>query len=380
MYGPTILFDKSTIQILTKDEATWFGHFFRPVIAPIFLMEALGDLAKDPKKGASGDKFVSSLVNKIDVLGSTVNVDHQDLVFDDLVTGQVEMGMRPCRGHAREVIDDEGNKGIFFEEGPEEQMMNEWRRGRFEEVERTLARQYRDAIKGIDLSHFPRSLQKAQRERFRSVRAVANHCTNFVDNMGGIRGFRLACEVFGLDDDQIRIVKESWDARGRPSLRQAAPYARYALIINLTFGLGLMTGVITTRPSNYVDLQYIYYLPFASTFTSGDEMQSKIALPFLSPHQTFAFSTLLKGGLAQLVAYFAERKDELTQQGRAAFRYPPLELPTVIHELWDRHLPGWRESANAPPPPPMSEDEKKRLLARLNKFDEAIRRSRDEGR
>jgi len=45
--GPFILFDKSFLQSLTEDESLWFGHFFSPIVCPLFYVETLADLEKD---------------------------------------------------------------------------------------------------------------------------------------------------------------------------------------------------------------------------------------------------------------------------------------------------------------------------------------------
>lgn len=39
--GPIALFDKSFLQSLSIDESVWLGHFFMPVVCPLFYVETL---------------------------------------------------------------------------------------------------------------------------------------------------------------------------------------------------------------------------------------------------------------------------------------------------------------------------------------------------
>lgn len=45
--GPTTLFDKSFIEMLSVDQAAMFDLLFATVISPIFYVEVLADLEKD---------------------------------------------------------------------------------------------------------------------------------------------------------------------------------------------------------------------------------------------------------------------------------------------------------------------------------------------
>jgi hypothetical protein len=51
-HGPAILYDKSAIQSLSKQEAFWLECHFRGVLIPTLLIEIIADLKKAPKRGA----------------------------------------------------------------------------------------------------------------------------------------------------------------------------------------------------------------------------------------------------------------------------------------------------------------------------------------
>ena len=61
--GPITLFDKSFLQSLSADEAVWFDHFSLPVVCPIFFVETLADLAKEPVK-RTAEQVVADIARK----------------------------------------------------------------------------------------------------------------------------------------------------------------------------------------------------------------------------------------------------------------------------------------------------------------------------
>ncbi len=63
--GPTLIYDKSTIQSLTSKEAYWLHHHFHVVLTPTLFIEVLGDLKKVSRRGKSPEEEVSILADKI---------------------------------------------------------------------------------------------------------------------------------------------------------------------------------------------------------------------------------------------------------------------------------------------------------------------------
>jgi hypothetical protein len=49
----TTLFDKSFLQSLSVDDSVWFDQHFMPVVCPVFYVETLADLAKQPNASCS---------------------------------------------------------------------------------------------------------------------------------------------------------------------------------------------------------------------------------------------------------------------------------------------------------------------------------------
>src|SRR5205814_6992911 len=78
------------------------------------------------------------------------NVHHSRLCAEDLVGNHFDMHRLVVMGGGRSVQRD-GHLGIVFDEGPEAQALDRWRRGQFLEVERTHAKTWRVALANLDL-------------------------------------------------------------------------------------------------------------------------------------------------------------------------------------------------------------------------------------
>jgi hypothetical protein len=69
--GPIALFDKSFSQGISVDEAVWFDRFFLAVVCPVFYVETLADLAKEPSKRGPAEVIVKDIANKFPEMGGS---------------------------------------------------------------------------------------------------------------------------------------------------------------------------------------------------------------------------------------------------------------------------------------------------------------------
>ena len=73
--GPIALFDKSFLQSLSVDQSVWFGHFFSPVVCPLFYVETLADLEK-ATKGRTPQDEVRIIAEKFPDISANPCVHH----------------------------------------------------------------------------------------------------------------------------------------------------------------------------------------------------------------------------------------------------------------------------------------------------------------
>jgi hypothetical protein len=373
--GPILIYDKSAMQRLSADEAEWLTHFFRCNITPVYLLEVMGDLAKNPKRGTP-ESMVAALAAKTSSMGSLPNVLHTELIDQEILGNPVEMRGVPIVGGAQSITTASGEKGVFFDESPEEKTLRRWQNGGFEDEERAHASVYRQSAKSIDLQAFIRA-SKSARPKGQTLASSLSELLKVVDiflNDPGAqyRTLTTALEMFDQPPSSKRHVKKHWAAYGRPPIRQFLPYTYHCMRVFTLFGHGVGLGLIPQRPTNVIDLQYLFYLPFCMVFTSADKLHHDMVPLFITEKQRYVKSDDMQAALRVLVAYYSAHKAELRTKGMMGFaRYPPLTIDTAIHRLYDDLMPRWRKDALVPEKK-ITPQENERIMRELRPFMEAI--------
>jgi hypothetical protein len=102
-----------------------------------------------------------------------------------------------------------------------------------------------------------------------------------------------------LPDASTEQIRERWQ-RLPLRLDIDAPFCRRCLRLLLIFFTAVGSGVIGTKNSNFVDVQYLMYLPFCDRFASGDHVHSAL-FPFVAnPGQVLISPQELKAELAHM--------------------------------------------------------------------------------
>lgn len=160
--------------------------------------------------------------------------------------------------------------------------------------------------------------------------------------MAGREILTFAGQFLEIPDTHWGEIERRFADAGRPSLKDFAPYAAFSLTIDLVFYLGMGIGQIgADRPSNMIDVAYLYYLPFCMLFVSGDNLHARLAPLFLRPNQEFVRAADLKAGLTMLNEHYSQHHADIERIGVVSYApEPPAEVPTIVTTLWDRLLPG----------------------------------------
>jgi hypothetical protein len=85
-----------------------------------------------------------------------------------------------------------------------------------------------------------------------------------------------------------------WERSPGKQIAAFAPYAAYCNRVLLLFHFALLGGLIGTKATNRIDLEYLYYLPFATAFASGDALHATLA--------PLAFARLTYGSRRRLLS------------------------------------------------------------------------------
>ena len=97
---------------------------------------------------------------------------------------------------------------------------------------------------------------------------------------------------------------DRWNHSGNSPIFGFAPYTAHVLSVDLFFCNGLGADLIgRERPTNKIDIAYLYYLPFCMAFTSRDKLHGRTAPLFLAAGQVFIHGDELKADPAKLDAF-----------------------------------------------------------------------------
>lgn len=340
--GPIALFDKSFLQSLSVDESVWFGHYFMPVVCPLFFVETLADLEKKVRPGRSPEDEVRIIADKFPDLSANPCVHHDTLVLGELLGHQAPMtGQIPLAGGR--VVEKDGKRGVIYDHSPEAEAFSRWQRGQFREIERRMAKGWRVQLQSADVSTVPNHLRTLGIDpqtcrSLESARDVAASLVRGADQRFERMALALALLKIG-PHDAYRIL-ERWSICGYPPLAAYAPYVAHVVTVELFFNIALAAGLISDqRPSHKVDIAYLHYLPFCMVFVSSDRLHRSCAPLFLRDNQDFVWGADLKDDLNRIDRHFRTFPDEEKEKGIMAFAGTAPDLSdSLVRRLRSRHL------------------------------------------
>jgi hypothetical protein len=340
--APTALFDKSFLQALNVDEAVLFDAFFLPVICPLFYVETLADLSKEPAAGPDQrdpEATVGSLAFKTPQMNGAVCAHHVDMVAGSLAGQYIPMTGQIPVPHGRSV-ESEGKIHALFDVPPEREAFERWQDLAFDEVERRFAKRWRDELSQLNLKSLAAvvdrfAIDPKMVKNLADVRVLAEHT---VENLTPDEQLRLAVDLLAVPENRAKTIRELWATQGRLALRQWAPYARHVLLVEIFFWLAIRYGKLSSeRASHRADIAYLYYLPFCQVFVSSDKLHRECATLFLREDQRFVWGQDLKADLKRQKDHLLTLPEEQRRQGLIALAPRPQD--GLIRELWALSVP-----------------------------------------
>jgi hypothetical protein len=372
--GPISLFDKSFLQSLSLDESVWFDQFFFPVVCPLFYVETLADLEKSVRQGRTPEKEVGIIADKAPEMSGGPCAYHGDLCVSNLLGMPVPMTGQIPVAHGHPVLTHDGKKGVVFERSPEAEAFSRWQEGAFLSVEREFAKSWRLLLTDLDPLAVPVAIE--------AMGVDVTKCKSLD------RAKEMADKIVSKSDQPLEIVKllslflglparleqeilEKWRFVGFPPLREYAPYAAHVLTVELFYQIAVRAQLISAeRPSNRVDIGYLFYLPFCSVFISSDSLHRRCAPLFVRAEQEFVWGEDLKADLRRVNDFYVNLPTQQKEAGIRSFASSPPEFGDfLVAQLWDRHLRPWRGGAlKSPVPDP---ERNRGLVEHITKFSEA---------
>jgi hypothetical protein len=340
--GPQILLDKSALQSLSYKEALRLGEYLLVVIPPVLMAEIQADLTlamhKKRSQRAEAQNQAADLAKKLHIMLSRgFNQPHRLIVLQDLVGNHIVPDGRPLIGGTH-VVTEDGEKG-FWVDDEQEKTLTAWSTGNFSTFDKVSAYEWRRAISEIDLTK--------TRERLLGTlgtRDLPNSPEQLIERVETSLATPVTQELllwilidFAHADPATRAaIVGRWDRAPDKRLAVFAPYAHYCARVLLLFHFALLANLIGTRPTNRIDLEYLYYVPFAKAFASGDSVHAFLAPLAFDQDQTF----ISRDALKEDAKYVLAETDRLLAEGaKRPIQYPPAQPGSALLGLWKKHMP-----------------------------------------
>ena len=348
----------------------WLDNFFLSNITPLFFIETLADLEKNVRSGRTPEQVVGNLAYKTPDMQSSPSVHHIRLIQAELSgAGTIAMDGRIIRSGGKPVTLGR-QTGVIFQKTEEEEAFYRWQSGEFLELDRQIAKGWRQALLDIDFEETYKFFQKwFQGEKPKTLPEVKSMAVAKIDGTDQEKELRLGMSLLAIPaKPQVEII-DRWRSAGSPAIHEFAPYFRHVLLVDLFFYLAIAADLISReRPSNKVDLAYLYYLPFCMVFASTDNLHARMIPLFLRDDQTFVRGADLKADLGKLNQLYSSLPDDVKVRGVSHFAsYPPTDPSFLVTQLWDKHLPRWRKQAKRRIPRDMASDQA--LIGRINRVE-----------
>jgi hypothetical protein len=343
--GPIALFDKSFLQSLSLDESVWFDHFFLANVCPIFYAETQSDLAKEDCKDITREELVRRIADRFPGCSGSPNVHHAMMCTANLLGEEVPLRPQVIlpRGYQGTIS---GHPVSVFPLSVEAKAFLRWAQGIYEEEERQAAAEWRQQSFGNDTAMvmgYLKDRKLYQETSYATLLDVKTATDELLKRLRPDQQLALALQLVGVYGNYVEQIIVRFYKEGEPDLARFAPYATFALRIELLFHIAVHKGRLNV--AHRMDMTYLFYLPFCQFFVSADRVHQNCAPLFLRDDQEFIWGPDLKEALKTLNSRIPDE-----DRGKAIYQIapmPPIDGDNLVTKLWDRHWPTWRTPGEA---------------------------------
>jgi hypothetical protein len=334
--GPTILLDKSAFQALAADEMHKITTYFQWNRVDILLAEIISDLSKKTKTSSSRNE-ASILADKVSLTDSVENANYIQLCLGNLVGANFVMDGRPIIAPTTIGRLEDGRVGALLDETGFCEMIYRWQRGDFGKQEEMFADFWRRLIADRKVDGYLNCLASNHIiiPESRSVEELVVEIGRLLQNPSMQSVF---LDMFLSYQDVDRATKRNIRNRLRQcpySLSYVAPYAFYCLKVFVLFLGANKFSLISKQPTDRIDLEYLFYLPFCHVFSSNDTLHKRLCPALMRRDQVFLSGDDLKKGMQELETL---PKHEETMNAKCT-PIPPMPRESIIRDAWIRT--GW---------------------------------------
>ena len=295
-----IVLDKSTFQGFNYEDIVELHKYYIVNVTPLLVSEILGDLAKEEKEGKKAPKDqVTDLAKKMFPYNAYVNMNYELLVEKSLTGEFTSSDNRPFLS-AQKSINTPTKKGLTFAETEEELSIKRWKKGEFDTMEEIIADVWRTESKdeGVvetfktKFKHLKdikiRDHKPSNEEKFLTLKERLRERLHI--EIEPIETLNLVMDYFEINPDLLNTIESRWKNESHPDLYSMAGYAMYCYEVVCLYYIGINNSLCGERLTNLLDLEYLFYAPFARVFSTNDKFLRNLFFA-VEPDDTF-FVTL----------------------------------------------------------------------------------------
>jgi hypothetical protein len=344
--SPDIIFDKSAFESISQAEHSARLLMFEENITPVLLREVVGDLSKAEAGNIPVERLVPALAAKFCGGGGAVNYDWKFLCMESLIGARIPMGGWIIPQGMEQVTMPNGEAALYLDSSTNNHAIIRWANAEFTNRERAWADKFRAESSAFEEDILRGRLRGSPLERATSIERIAATVDDFLDDP---THYPLVLDWLVDQMRPLRPMMNSlpaartatirrWERQGRPHLREFAPYAHHCARTLLFLLVG--SDVLSKRPTNRVDLEYLLYLPFCHVFVSQDRLHHQLAPLVLRDYQVYLRAPELKADLQRVIADRTAVPPSQRSRLQFAFGTGPWPAPrSVLWALSERFSP-----------------------------------------
>jgi len=253
------------------------------------------------------------------------------------------IGQVPVDGSAPNVHVTKDRRGVFYDSTPEQILWARWANGEFGVEDELTATTWRNGIEKIDLDGLATVWKEFSYGHFSSARnqdeLISAVAVFLKDSIPAVQReiLNMTLDLVKASAQDRRVAHALMNIGEMRSVLEFVPYAASVLRLFLAFVCGLARGFIGPRPTNYIDLQYLYYSPFCMVFVSNDKFHREMWRATTGVH-SFVWGQDLKDDLRQRVATRGKMSESATDATNKQDSSAPVAPHSVIAEMWRTYM------------------------------------------
>jgi hypothetical protein len=314
---PFVIVDKSVLQMLNKLEVAELSECFDLIAVPTLFREIIADLRKPATTGRRlPQDVIRTLAECMCSMHTATPINFRKAAISNLNGETVPMnGVIPVDADATNVHVSKNGRQLVYDSTLEQQLWHRWRDGNFSTNDTVVASAWRAGLDRVNLKALGNGWRAFVNENIGKCTTI-DEVVEKVDRILSMpilelqaRGIAVLLVFLRADADVASRFAFIATIDPRTTLGSYAPYAASILRLYLTFVSAVSYGLITLRPSNYIDLQYLFYAPFSMGFASNDRFHKQL-WSAASGSAIFIQGQQLKNDLSERAAWRASLSNQ----------------------------------------------------------------------